>query len=167
MVFKRFEKHQFGFCKKPNWYLPVHLGGYGLDEFYAPPLVQYSREQRQLAAMFVADSSLALYRMKSGMSIKTCDYYGALANLKMVPGDYVLQEFETFDNDNEWLGRLAYAARLQQDRDTVGKQDEVFKRKFKVAHRLSPMSLEGLRRYWEVRFVSSLLPTCPPLSILK
>jgi hypothetical protein len=85
-AFKRWAKDWKGCYFTPNWYLPVHLGGYGLDINIAPVDWKVTRAQREIAARFVADPTLALYRMKGG-NLLTKNYFGALLNPVMIPGD--------------------------------------------------------------------------------
>jgi len=102
---KRFSGHWFGDFLRPNWYLPVHLGGLGFGREYAPPTMRITKEQRIVAAMFFQNPSMALYRLKGGIQIPTSKYFGALANTRMVVGDYVIEEHEEFSLQDPWLER--------------------------------------------------------------
>jgi hypothetical protein len=160
----RWRQDWFGPIYRPNWYLPVHLGGFGVDRKFAPSTLRFTSSQRQIAARFVADPKLALYRRK-GMNIPTVQLAGALANWRMIPGDYVRREGESDDLRDSWLERLAYAARANQGATEVS--DKVFIAKFFRKERLRPMSIEGIERYWDAQVFASYLPPCPPIGLIK
>jgi hypothetical protein len=147
---------------KPNWYLPVHLGGYGVDLRFAPKDLQISRAQRFIAAAFVSDPRLALYRKTGSMQI--VKLAAACMNYKVVAGDYVPQEFELID---EWLGRFAYASRAKDGVHQQSDADIMVARRFRKHSRLSPMSAESLVRYWYAQVFSTGAPTCPPIGDVK
>jgi hypothetical protein len=116
-----------------------------------------------MAARFVTDPRLALYKM-TGMSIPTVKLAGALANWKLVFGDYVPNESES-DTQDEWLARLAYASQAHQSSKPVS--DQVMVSKFKPEYRLRPMSLSSIERYWYAQLFASKLPSCPPIGRIK
>ena len=60
-IFNRFKTDRF----KPNWYLPVHLGGYGLELKYSPSSWNVSRQQRMVARMFLKSEKLMLFRSET------------------------------------------------------------------------------------------------------
>jgi hypothetical protein len=148
---------------RPNWYLPVHLGGFGLNPKLAPPGIRITKWQRLLAARFVHDPRMALYRRK-GMSLSSVKLAGALANWKLVIGDYVAEEHESDELVDAWLARIAYATRAHQGCKPVS--DKIFATKFKPEYRLKPMSVHGIELYWDARLYASRLPPCPPLCTL-
>ncbi len=162
-AFKRWSRDWFGVFYRPNWYLPVHLGGFGLDPTFAPSGWKITRDQRLMAARFVNDPRMALYRLK-GLSLPTAELAGALANWRMVVGSYVPGEHESEDISDEWLSRLAYASRAHTGSVLVS--DKVFVSKFKPEYRLKPMSIESLGLYWNARVLASRLPPCPPVGSL-
>lgn len=163
MVMKRFKDQWFGkFLRTPNWYLPVHLGGLGFNPDFGPAF-QVTRQQRIVAAMFYHNPSMVLYRMKS-VDIGTAKYYGSVCNPRLIPGDYVPEEHEAFDVDDEWLARLAYAARAHHG--VVKTSDAVFLSKFKRDYRMKPMSLKKIELLKSVRWIQTKLPSCPPVNIL-
>lgn len=159
----RREDKQFHSYFRPNWYLPVHLGGYGVDVSLAPPDWRITRPQREMAAHFVSDPSLALFR-KPGMKLPVAKVSGALARWEMVTGDYVPREFETQDVDDGWLARLAMAYRAEQNAPDVS--DRVFLARLSRKFGLKPMSAEALIRYWNARLFAFLPTPCPPLRTL-
>jgi hypothetical protein len=107
---------------------------------------------------------MALYRMKTGMSIPAVIYAGAIANWRMIPSTELMELGETSVLDDEWLGRIAYAERAHSG--SVPVSDAVFVSKFPKRTRLSPMSSRGLERYWDVSLVARRLPVCPSIGIL-
>lgn len=166
-AFRRWEKDNgkwFGKRYKPNWYLPVHLGGFGVARRHAPTSWRVTKQQRLIAARFVNDPRMALYR-KEGMDIPTAKMAGALASWRMVPGDYVRAEHETDDLNDEWLARLCYAARAHHGSKPVS--DAVMISKFAPEFRLKPMSMEAIERYWDAQVFASKLPTCPSISEIR
>lgn len=48
---------------KPNWFLPVHLGGMGIDPKFADKKVRLTREQRILANIFIHDIRSQIWRL--------------------------------------------------------------------------------------------------------
>jgi hypothetical protein len=162
-IMSRWKKDWFG-RYQPNWYVPAHLGGMGLDRKYAPADWKISKSQRELAARFIADPRMVLYRIK-GMDIPTAKLAGAIANWKLVIGDYVETDSESQTENDAWLARLAYAARAHHGSKPVS--DNVFISKFKPQYRLKPMSPEVLELYWDARLYASKLPSCPPIGKIK
>lgn len=166
-MFSRFSKESAKHGFRPNWYLPVHLGGYGVSADYAPKTLKITREQRQIASAFVNKPELALYR-KLGFVIKTKGYEKALNNFRMMPVSlhHVPSSDESFEQDDKWLERLAYVTQATR----MGKpaSDRVILSQIKRDHRLKPMSVATmLDKYWSIRFVGkSSLPVCPPLNNL-
>jgi len=164
LCFKRWKADWFGPIYQPNWYMPVHLGGFGVDKLYAPPGWKPTYGQRKIAARFVSDPRLCLYR-KKGMDIQSSKLAGALAHWRLVPKDHVLLEHETEEVDDGWLGRLAYAARAAWT--VTETSDKVMIARFFDNVPLKPISMERLNELWDCRLVASGLPVCPPIGPLK
>lgn len=95
---------------RPNWYIPVHLGGFGLNLAYAPRDLRITRGQRLTAARFVNDPRLALYKANS-VSVSTAQLAGALMNWKVVKEQYVMLPSDTEVGDDAWLARLSMMSR--------------------------------------------------------
>jgi len=57
----------------PNWYMPVHLGGFGVDPVLAPANLKYTLPQRIVAANFFNSPQSALYRSEYGLDGPTAD----------------------------------------------------------------------------------------------
>lgn len=163
---KDFNKSWF----RPNWYLPVHLGGYGVDINLAPKEWRITRGQREVAALFVADPSLALYRMRGGMSLFTKQFVQSTLKPRMIPGSYVPQAYEALitDSKDEWLARIAYATRAAwMDSEKYGDDLAVVVSKFRKQFRLKPMSSDGLELYWNAQFFTVGAPACPPIGRIR
>jgi len=161
----RWDEEWLGVRYRPNWYLPVNLGGFGLDPRFGPERIHVTRSQRLLAARFVHDPSLALYR--SGMTLPAMKVAGALANWRVVTGDYVRgpDEMSGADLRDSWLERIAYAGRAMEGAKEVS-DAVLMKHIFKRDYRLKPMSIEGIERYRGAQLFASKLPTCPPIGII-
>jgi hypothetical protein len=154
----------FGGRFYPNWYLPVHLGGLGLDIDLAPSTMKVTKSQRLMAARFFSDPRLVLYR-REGVDIPTAEFAGALAKWKLVPGSYVPRSYESTEQADSWLALLC-----QVSRATFGatqNSDKVMLARFKPEYRLKPMSLQRLKELWHVQFYASSLPVCPPLGAVR
>jgi hypothetical protein len=159
----RWKKDWFGPIYRPNWYMPVHLGGFGIPKRFAPPSWKVTRSQRLMAARFVNNPSMALYRRK-GMDIPTTKLAGALVNWKMFPHTYVPNKHEIVASD-DWLARLAYAARAHSGSKEVS--DNIFISRFKPEYRLKPMSYDMLEKYWDAQVYAVQPPTCPPIGYIR
>jgi len=155
---------------KPNWYLPVHLGGYGLDINLAPSTFKITRAQRIVAAMFLANPEMALYRLKS-QSINSAKYANAVLHPRIIPGSYVPNKHEVLlmESDDSWLARIAYAARAENGSKQFLLEGEtpIIIGRFRRQFRLSPISSDGLLLYWRAQFFTVGAPICPPIGYIK
>jgi len=165
--FRKEKGYSHGATYRPNWYLPVHLGGYGLDPEFAPKTWKVTRSQREFAARFVADPSMALFRMESGMDVPTAKLAGALAHWRLVPSGGEVSAHESSETSDDWLARLCLAARVHHGVKFVNDVDRVVANRFRPQYRLKPMSVSTLIRYWDARLYAFSLPPCPPLSGLR
>jgi len=144
-----------------NWFLPVHLGGYGVDIKWAPATFRITRAQRRLAAAFVANPGLQLYRKDGGLSSKEVK-----AILSVVPpnrmvelGPRVIEEGEALDDP--WTGRVTSGVRWicgPSDNESA----RVAYQRLGLDFRLKPMGITGFERWWRVESVGPRLPPCPP-----
>lgn len=161
-AFNRWKGDFFGSHYHPNWYIPVHLGGYGLPLKYAPEgRVRMTRLQREMAAHFIANPALALYRTKGIVFPKLLIGAGALAKWRW--DDFEDEDAGDPDVEDSWLNRLALAAQMMN-----GGKGEDFRafpliRKTRFQHKqgLRPVTKEKLQEYWNARFVASCVPGCP------
>jgi hypothetical protein len=147
----------------PNWFIPCHLGGYGVDIAHAPTNLKITRKQRLLAALFVNDPKLSLY-MTKGFSIQRSAV--AIKNLglrlRIEPNHERTEEEEK--QVNEWLSRAAYITRASMMR-TTPVPDKIIKRQIRRIrdYRIKPMSIETMKSYWHSKVVLGASPSCPPL----
>jgi len=146
----------------PNWYLPVHLGGFGLDLALGPEHIRVTREQRRMAARFVADPSLSLYRRIG--SVKAVKLMMRTVVPRMVRGSYVPAEGEELST--RWEGPLQTLARVSAGPDRLMSDAVVMAREFRSEYRLKPMSLESILDYWHVQFFVPRLPDVPGYAAL-
>jgi hypothetical protein len=153
---------------QPNWYLPVHLGGYGVPSEFAPTTWKVTRQQRIMAAAFVSDSKMQLYRRK-GFSLETAQFAGALANFELVPTSGLGEnpyENRLVGVTDEWLQRCAYISRaldLTQEKTS----DKIFLLKCMKSYRFKPMSRDGLIRWWNAALIAYGVPSCPPMNDIR
>jgi len=185
-AFSRWNQDWFGKTYYPNWYLPVHLGGFGVPGRLAPAAMKITRSQRLMAARFVNDPAMALYR-RAGLSLPVAKYAQALAKYRMKPSGYIPESGEVEADEDPWLARIAFADRAsmgsvveiieRQPKSKTSKtqtvkvcqngkkySDAVFVNRFKPEYRLKPMSKEMLIRYWDAKVYAFGLPACPPLN---
>jgi len=104
-----------------------------------------------------------LYR-REGMSIPSAKYANALLHYRFVTGPYVPEKDEVEADSDDWLTRIAYAARARGDPPV---DDNVMTVKFKPEYRLKPMSWDRLSHYWVAQMFSRAGPVCPPLNVLQ
>jgi hypothetical protein len=99
---------------KPSWYLPVHLGGYGIDRSLMPSEQYFTRDQRKVAAHFIRNPDLRLLR-KSVLSRQKLDKLpdGFLSS-KIVFGSYVPEISESFETEDQsgWTALMSTYNRL-------------------------------------------------------
>jgi len=153
---------------QPNWYLPVQLGGLGMDPKFAPEGWKITTMQRKIAAAFVNDPRLVLFR-KTGNSLPLALLADAVMKWTWIKGDYVPQAHESFDDDDEWMGRLSYCHRASLSRtpESYTGDDEVQVVKMVVKHRLKPMTDKTIEVYRNARLVGTKLPVCPPIAPIR
>jgi len=156
----------------PNWYLPVHLGGYGLEP--SGPF-KVTRPQRLMAARFIEPGSrLALYRRCGPALIPFVDKF--FPELKLIPLEDLSEEredlwFSVLDREkglDDWLVRFGMMAKASKIDLDVGTDAQIFgAQKFPRHHRFKPMSDEGFRR-WTYGILAPVrpVPGCPDLSSL-
>jgi hypothetical protein len=178
LMLKRFDEINRGFQGRfyPNWFLPAHLGGYGIDIDLAPLDMKITRDQRFMAACFVNDKSLALYKLE-GIKLLTGRYIESLVDFKMYPGclNHVYSEMESKarEEGDVWMQRIAYISRLAQgsspmaeDALSLNKRLLYLKKRSEFG-RLSPMTREGLIKYWTVNWIADFRIPCPDLHDLS
>jgi len=130
---------------RPNWYLPQHLGGYGVTPKIANDIV-ITPWQRKVAAMFVADPKLALTKEKGGGIPLSPELRTLLPPMDLVPFD------EEVSEDQNLIARFALISQWTSpasSRVSDGRFYFSLRKKWKSA---APMSDRGILKYWEPRF---------------
>lgn len=161
-VFARFKGDWSLRRVQPNWYLPVHLGGYGVPLGLAPDTLKISYQQRKLARLFILKPELQLYR-RSGGDSHLARFAGSLAKFRLLPGVYQKEDY--IDSD-QWLARIAYASRAEYGLHPVS--DRVFQFRFLQGRSLiRPMSDRELSKWFFATFVALAVPACPAMPKLR
>jgi hypothetical protein len=157
----------------PNWFLPVHLGGYGFDPKFGNT-GRVTRGQRRLAAQFVNNPKLVLFRIlgSSKLAMRTAAISGAIMRPRLIVGDYDCSDSEELFDDDPWLSRLAYATRMSVDlcsqRALSGAMpDRVVRQYIRHDYRMKPMSLKNIEIYRHGRLIVTKSPACPPIGGLN
>jgi hypothetical protein len=179
-AFRRFRKDDLSWYR-PNWFLPVHLGGFGVHARHSEKF-RVTRAQRLLAAMFIHSPQLALYRRQLSkqeqgrhgfMAMPLKAIQGALANWRMKESGSKLEEGDQTENKDPWLARLAYAYRVASSGtpdggcNYISRDYEIIRVLIQRDYRLKPASLERIGDFYSAYFVSFSTPVCPPLSHLR
>jgi hypothetical protein len=151
---------------RPNWYLPVHLGGFGLDPRFGPQKLWISKQQRILAAQFIHDPELTLYRSKGVLPAPKQLKFLA-PQPRIVVGDYVANSDETEELEDPWGDRMAFHLQCHRGLERVQLQKEFEIRSTSITrdYRLKPVGLENLLSYWRFSrvYYDKWNSECPPL----
>jgi len=158
---------------RANWYLPVHLGGFGLNPKFGPRQLLISAEQRRMATQFVNNSKLRLYH-SSGTLPSNPVLERLVPETRLVVGDYVPNWNETFDKPSDWSSRVKFyeqcafadEKRLKQESEAKkvsdGKKNPLDQVGFIRDYRLKGMKLDTLMTYWRYsRELYSIPGLCP------
>jgi hypothetical protein len=81
LAFSRWKQQYFGPNFYPNWFLPVHLGGFGVDPKWSSPTMKVSYHQRRIATQFVLDPRLSLFMLKDVGEVKSLPVMQGMAKL--------------------------------------------------------------------------------------
>jgi hypothetical protein len=158
---------------RPNWYLPIHLGGLGIDPVWAEKLF-ITRSQRLAAAMLVVKPDIALTRIDGNMRMMSTGLLGVRP--KILPlcdeGPVVsltiqelISEDLPYDSGLSWIGWFAYVTSVMYRPPEPSKFRFVpFPPKDRF---LTPMSDAGILRWWRVLLRFPFLPSPPPFSPLR
>lgn len=160
-VFSRWKEDWLGHCFRPNWYIPVHLGGYGVDLRYAPENWRVTREQRRMARLMFSNPVTTLYRT-TGMKLPLARVAGAILSWKRIPETCPLRQ-EQNDETDPWLVRLALGFHFSQR----GILSETKVQKSFDFRKLKPLNMDELTECWKTKLVSTMGPECPPLSYIR
>jgi len=133
----------------PNWYLPTHLGGYGVNlELANDGEVKITRTQRKMAARFVANPKLSYFFMKGIPPTLATDVLPQ-ANWITHYGDDIPEEgYAPKREVQAWENRLMLLQYLGRDRKIEVKDFKLMIKRIKTRTMgLKPMSLEGLDKH--------------------
>jgi len=167
------------FC--PNWFLPVHLGGYGVDPCFGPATSKLTMSQRLVAAKFVEPGSeLRLFQWFNQVSMKMNLHFAKflMVNFTSKPRcRATTEELDLESLSDEWMGRLAYASRAACDTGQlacqkiclgastrVGAFKKLLRKRF-VVGRLHPMKDQGISEWRDIVSFCPAAPVCPPLNV--
>lgn len=64
LAFRRFPSARLQNGFQPNWFMPVHLGGYGVPVRFASDTMSVTREQRLIASQFILNPKMMLFQLK-------------------------------------------------------------------------------------------------------
>ncbi|APG77273.1 RNA-dependent RNA polymerase [Wenzhou narna-like virus 5] len=166
-VFKRWSSDLKFLNFSPNWFLPCHLGGFGVERRFGS-VFKLTRQQRKVCTMFVKNPELSLYFTK-GFSL---DHFykfksqisGALSHPRFKQSYCPLNDNEC--SDDPWLERISLIHRFSS---FALRKNEVAKlREFgKELYRFRTMPREKVDTLVHLKFVSIKGPICPPLPPLK
>ncbi len=169
-IFNRFKTDRF----KPNWYLPVHLGGYGLELKYSPSSWNVSRQQRMVARMFLKNEKLMLFRSEQAKernnlrgNKKLMDLIGKCQNFSFRQPFCPLNSHET--EENPWMERLSLIKRLTEAGGLITSVEGPVLSK-EISHRFQefkPVKFSTLASCWEMAYKFWRGPIVPDLHYLK
>jgi len=98
---------------KPNWFLPVHLGGYGIDPKYSRGPFEVTLAQRKVAALFM-QTDLSLFA-GSGKVIRSAKLRGLFGKNVQVPKSWMVDDY--FVCDHPLFGEFCREDSPYQDDD--------------------------------------------------
>jgi hypothetical protein len=176
MVFDRFRDVNFGFT--PNIFLPMALGGYGIDpRLFSDRKIRYTREQRRVAAFWIADPGRTLYVSRAEVATKP---HALLKPLRRMLGSPVVsrhppvafrgigpkQRYDGYTKENPWMGIVTALERASKP---AALMDLVLVpvRTVIRSRRLKPMSVRGLERWRDCVVLYPKTSDPPPLLPIK
>jgi len=166
LILERWSGDISGFT--PNWFIPAPLGGYGLNPKFSDKEIRYTRQQRIMAAKFIRDPKLALYKMQApDFRLSISMFRKFTVNYRWMFGDLVLRDGEDVNVDDEWLMRLSMMQRATHQ--TLGGEiPEIHAIRIALRKKdLSPVSVKTLEKYWFAKLVGNHGPKCPPLNSIR
>ena len=147
---------------RPNWFVPLHLGGLGVKSEYSDKKsLNLTREQRLVAAQFVHNPGMSICREKKVSISTTKSYLKILGTPYLVPKTQPKTLEESFDELGKWVGRLSYCDRLAGK--LVEPTDEMILLKFSKSWE-KPLSDRGFQYYSECEWRTGAFPLCPSLN---
>jgi len=171
-VFKRWDTEQL----KPNWYLPVHLGGYGVGLDLSPSSWNITRQQRSVARMFLRDKKMMLFR-----TLGTCpeldrelrcrkfqDLISCFSNFNFSQPFQPLNSHET--KENPWLERLCMIKRWGQagEFNLPSEGRPIFDSRIRYNFQeYRPIRFSTIESCWNMDFKFVKCAPVPPLNLLR
>jgi len=171
-VFKRWDTDQL----KPNWYLPVHLGGYGVGLDLSPTDWKVTRQQRSVARMFLKDKNLMVFRTL-GVSPEWDEYLRCrkfqdlikkFSNAQFSQPYCPLNSHET--KENPWMERLCMIKRWSQAGmgNLPSEGRPVFDSRIRYNFQeYRPVRFSTLESCWNMEFKFTRSAELPPLNVLE
>jgi len=159
----------------PNWFLPIHLGGFGVDPSLSPGPVVLTADQRRVATYFIINPKESLY-LSSGIKIPTWLAPNSVLRVvllseeeSMAPKRQGFSELVPLANlEDSWLQRLSYIARITGNFDE-GKRPRA-NRKIGADHpKFSDVIYDSETIFSFSKPLFYAVPTipCPPLPYLR
>lgn len=149
---------------RPNWFLPLHLGGLGVDPKFGEK-ISYTREQRVLAAQFVHDPKLNLVRETKMKPATINAILSPSLSMRLVPKLSVPTRSEADNSYQAWVGRLNYCERIHNPTKPVEITGTRLLRYMKKWEK--PLSPAKVDYYSKCEWRCDTLPPPPPLSSLR
>ncbi len=171
-VFKQWEqntlinnnpKHKF----VPNWYLPVHLGGCGIDPRYGPKNNQITRDQRKVARLAIKELGYQLflnkhdYEVGGEVRLLQKKFPGLFLQYKYTDPFRPLNYNETTESD-PWLERLSLIVDMANCGLAPESRSFRSKRNIDLIH-VKPFSVDKIQRLQEIKVIAIKGPELPDL----
>jgi len=153
-----------------NWYLPKHLGGYGIDFDLRPSDWRVTTRQLQLASQLVNNprNVLMIVEGKARRKFRKLENYYLGEPQVIFPGrddDYAVRE--EWELRSAWRERIMLYERLTEAGRTPNEEDSLLLlKKFKRDYRLQPMQEKNIEKYLHFKTIFPPEPVCPPLNHL-
>lgn len=155
-----------GYEVKPNWYLPIHLGGYGVDPKFAPKSNKVTPTQRKLARYFMKDSTRQLFIREPELN-KNIKHLtnklvkDGLLRYQITDPYRPLNKNETEDAD-PWLARFSLMYDMSNSEEVPSQR--FFRPSFINLRKIRPFTLDKIDRLREIKLISVHSAPCPPLA---
>jgi hypothetical protein len=157
---------------RPNWFIPVCLGGYGIDPQYSLKRPSFSREQRQWAKWFSLNPDQQLYRVLGTSATQTVSALvkDKMAKYRLLPQETQGVPYTGVPSDeimDSWMA-LALSADRARNINKPVLPKRVSRNKDVLAPKsggYKPMSLEDIERWRNGVVMTSALPPVPPMTL--
>jgi len=138
IVFNRFNNRYGNF--RPNWFMPMELGGFGILPEYSSDEIHITKEQKRMAYLFKSNPALALHRkmraIEDGpkMSPILSKIFDKISKIKMVQGPFVPLPSQISHKESEWIARFSLMNYLSNPIKFVTDANDYRNRKFKKTY---------------------------------